>query len=309
MKDYQKAELKMMQEVVRFFDENPNLEKTDNSILKTHVTKLKDFIAQIEKNAIKQEFDNTGYTENKKKAKQELANADVNVTASICSYATDSGKNELYNEFNISISKVNRMSDADLVNYTKTIVATATENIKDLKPYNITAEELTSLTQLNEAYSELLLIPAEERKEKKVATENIKKLISEALQLLKRSLDNDMVHYKDTQPDLYAKYINIREIDDSQTTALSIKGTVSDAHEPAHVLQHVRVTAKFKAGQDWKEMYATTTAKGNYQFKGLPDGKCTVTFELEYYDTITKDIAVYSGKATELNITIKRVIH
>ena len=99
------------------------------------------------------------------------------------------------------------------------------------------------------------------------------------------------------------------KIDDSQTTALSIKGTITDAHEPAHVLQHVRVTAKFKAGQDWKEMYATSTAKGNYQFKGIPDGKCTLTFELEYYETLTKDIAVYSGKATELNITIKRVIH
>jgi hypothetical protein len=295
----------MMQEVVRFFDENPNLEKADNSILKTHVNKLKDFISQIEANAIKQEFDNTGYTQNKKKAKQELANADVNVTASICSYASDTGKNELYNEFNIPISKVNRMSDADLVNYTKTIVATATENIKDLKPYNVTADELTNLTKQNEAYSQLLLIPAEQRKEKKVATENIKKLISEALKLLKRSIDNDMVHYKDIEPDLYAKYINIREIDDSQTTALSIKGKVTDA-DTGKPLQYVRVTAKFKAGQDWKDLHATSTAKGNFQFKGIPDGKCTVTFELEYYNSLSVDTAVHSGKATELNVSIKK---
>ena len=199
MKDYQKAELKMMQEVVRFFNENPDLEK-DNKILKNHINKLKDFITEILKNAIKQEFDNTGYTE------------------------------------------------------------------------------------------------------------NIKKLITEALQLLKRSLDNDMVHYKDTQPNLYAKYINVREIDDTQTTALSIKGNITDA-ETGKPLQHVRVTSRFKAGQDWKEMYATSTQKGNYQFKGIPDGKCTLVFELEFYDTITKEIVVYSDKATELNITIKRVIH
>jgi len=36
MIDYQKVEVKMMQEVVRFFDENPQFEK-DNAILKTHI--------------------------------------------------------------------------------------------------------------------------------------------------------------------------------------------------------------------------------------------------------------------------------
>ena len=307
MTDYQKSELKMMQEVVHFFNENPDFEK-ENKILKDHRVKLKDFVSQIEKNAIKQEFDNTGYTENKKKAKKELANADVNITASICSYATDSGKNELYNEFNIAVSKVNRMTDADIVNYTKTIVKTAEQYKTELKPYNVTADELSSLTKQNEAYSTLLLIPAEARKEKVVATENIKKLISEALKLLKRSIDNDMVHYKDTMHDLYAKYLKIREIDDSQTTALSIKGTVTDA-DTGKPLQYVRVTYKFKAGADYAESVKSTSAKGNYQFKGLPDGKCTLTFELEYYEPISIDTAVHSGKATEVSVVIKRVIH
>ncbi len=309
MKDYQKAELKMMKEVVKFFDDNSTLEK-DNKILKNHIDKLRDLIKQIDDYAVKQNFDNTGYTKNKILAKQDLSNSIVNITASICSYATDSGKNELYQAFNTPISKVGKMSDIDLGNYCNTVLEQAEQYKDELKPYNVTADELVNLTKQNQAYANILLIPAEERKERKVATDNIKKLISESLQLLSRSIDNDMVHYKDTQADLYQTYENMREIDDSQTTALSIIGTVyegaDDDCDGDCELQHVKVGVKFKAGKAWKESVKMTSEKGNYQFKGIPDGKCTVTFELEYYDTVVKEIAVYSDKATKLDVEMKK---
>ena len=307
MTDYQKAEVKMIQEVVHFFDENPQLEK-DNAVLKTHVDKLRAYLISIGKYAVKQTIDTTGYAVNKKAEKQKLADILINISASICSYANDSGKNELYNEFNVPISKVSRMSDADIVNYGNTVLADADKYKKELEPYNLTAEELENLTKQKEAYSHILLIPAEQRKEKAVATDKIKKLIAEALLFIKRSVDFDMVHYKDTDADLYKTYENMREIDDSKTTALSVKGLVVDAHEPTHVLQHAKVTAQFKAGSALKEMKTTTSAKGNYQFKGIPDGKCSLTFELEYYDTLTKDIAVYSDKATDLDVELKKTI-
>ena len=305
MKDYQIAQLKMMQEVERFFTENPNLEK-DNKILKNHVEKLRTYISDIEKNEMKQQFDNTGYAENKKQAKQELANTIVNITASICSFATDTGKNELYNEFKPPISSVKTMSDNNIVNYANTVVATAKKYKTELKPYNVTAEEITALTNKTSEYENILLIPAQERKEKKVATANIKKLISETLQLLKRSIDNDMMHYKDTQSDLYNKYINMREIDDSQTTALSIKGKVIDS-QTKEPLQYVKVTAKFKAGKAWAEKVKSTTHLGNFQFKGLPNGKCTLTFELEYYNKSVTEIAVHSGTTTELYLKLIKI--
>jgi len=306
MTDYQEAELKMMQEVERFFTENPDLEK-ENKILKNHVDKLKVNIADIEKYAMQQQFDNTGYAENKKQAKQELTETIVNITASICSFATDTGKNELYNEFNIPISKVGRMSDIDIVNYAKTLVVAAKKYKTELKPYNVTAEEITVLTNKTEEYSNLLLIPAQQRKEKTVATANIKKLISETLQLLNRSIDNDMMHYKNSETDLYNKYLKMREIDDSQTTALSIKGTVVDANgkEP---LQYVKVSAKFKAGKDWAEKVKSTTDLGNFQFKAIPNGKCKLIFELEYYDKLVVDTAVHGGEFTRVDVELVKTI-
>ena len=56
------------------------------------------------------------------------------------------------------------------------------------------------------------------------------------------------------------------------------------------------------------EYHTKTTAKANCQFKGIPDGKCKFTFTLEFYDTITKKIAVYSDKATQLDVEIKKII-
>ncbi len=313
MTDYQKAEVKMMQEVVRFFDENPQLEK-DNAVLKTHVEKLREYLTSIGKYAVKQNIDTTGYAENKKVEKQKLADSLFNVSASICSYANDNGKNELYNEFDVPISKVSRMSDADIVNYANTVLVEADKYKKELEPYNLTADELVNLTKQKEAYSQILLMPAEQRKEKAVATDKIKTLIAEALQFIKRSVDFDMVHYKDTDADLYQTYENMREIDDSKTTALSIHGTVTDADsdcdgtEDGCTLQHVKVIAKFKPGKAWKEVRAVSSEKGNYQFKGIPDGKCTVTFELEYFDTVVKEIAVYSDKASKLDVQMKKTV-
>ncbi len=304
MTDYQEAEVKMMQEIVKFFDDNPELEK-NNAILKKHVNLIRQKLKDIKKYKIKQEFDNTGYTENKQIAKENLANLIVNITASICSYANDSGKNELYNEFKTPISKVKIMSDARIVGYSDTTIVAVRKYKTELKPYNVSAEDLANLTNLSEEYSQILLVPAHVKKEKEVATTNIKKLIPESLKILDRSIDQDMVHYKDIEPDLYSEYQNMRKIDDSKTTALSIKGIVTGGDAEVEVLQYVKVTAQPETGKAKK---ATTTAKGNYQFKGLPEGKCKLTFTLEYYDTLVVDSVVHSDKFTRLDVVMKKTV-
>ena len=302
MNDYQVVEVKMIQESVNFFDLNPDLEKT-NTILKGHVGLVRINLKEIERNKIIQEFVNTGYTENKKDAKMALANLCVNITSSICSFADDTGKKELYNEFKTPISRVNKMSDANIITYSNTAYKSAKKYKTELKPYNVTAEEITNLKNLSEEYSKILLIPGKERDDRAVATSNIKKLIPETLKIFTRKIDRDMMHYKDTEPDIYKGYEKAREIDDSQTTAISIKGTVVDAdgNEP---LPHVKCTAKFKAGSELAEYHTKTTAKANYQFKGIPDGKCKLIFELEYYDKLVVDTAVYGGEFTRVDVEL-----
>jgi len=307
MTDYQNAELKMFLEVSNFFKTNSEL-TSKNQVIKKHIEKLNLLITDLEKNKAKQEVNTTGYAKEKREAKALLAKTAYKLSAGVRSFATDTNNDPLFNKFKEPESHIRKMSDVGIVNYTKTLAQAIKDNQGNLKNYGITADNLTELnTQITE-YENLLLLPAEQRKEKSVATQNIKDIIKEINNLLNDSVDNDMMQYSQSQPDLYNKYLKIREIDDSQTTALSIKGTVTDA-DTGKPLQYVRVTYKFKAGADYAESVKSTSAKGNYQFKGLPDGKCTLTFELEYYESVSIDTAVHGGKATEVSVVIKRVIH
>jgi len=124
-----------------------------------------------------------------------------------------------------------------------------------------------------------------------------------------------MLQYQDDKPELYKKYEVLREIDDSQTTALSFKGTVEDADsdcdglEDGCPLQYAKVTVKFRAGKAWKEMHAVSTKKGNYQFKGIPEGECTLTFTLEKYDTLIVESVARPDKLTRVDVKMKKTIN
>ena len=306
MTDYQNAEMKMFLEVSNFFNENSEL-TSSNSVIKKHVDSLNKQIADLESYKEKQEIDTTGYAKEKREAKLILAKTIFDLSAAVRSYANDTNKDPLFNEFKKSLSIIKKMADVDIVNYAKTMADAIKKNQKDLKNYGITADDLTELNIKIQEYEAILLKPAKQRKEKTVATDNIKKIISSINNVLSISLDNDMVQYNDTQADLYNKYLKMREIDDSQTTALSIKGTVVDANgkEP---LQYVNVTAKFKAGKEWAEKVKSTTHLGNFQFKAIPDGKCKLIFELEYYDKLVVDTAVHGGEFTRVNVELVKTI-
>ena len=184
----------------------------------------------------------------------------------------------------------------------------ANANLEALKDYGLSDEILKSYTASGEGYEEYLAKPDAIKAEKKTATDEMAEWFKQLNTEFTEFLDNHMMQYKSSQAQFYSDYENARNIYDNPTHALSVKGLVVDGHEPTHILQHAKVTAKFKAGAAFKEMHSTTSEKGNYQFKGIPDGKCTVTFELEYYDTLIKEIAVYGNKATQLDVEMTKTV-
>jgi len=310
MTDRQDAVVDMYQEVDRFFlSEDEKVSK--DKILKKHTDQFHIIVLDIAKFMQAQEFDSKGYAVQKKKAKEDLSNLIFNLTSGFCSFAIDTDNQPVLKEFELSLSVVNRLNDAEFVNYANRLITSLGEYSKDLEPYHITAEDLVNLTKDTQAYSDLLHVPDEVIKNKAIATSKIKELITNGHNLLDDSIDRDMNYYKDKDEPFYLEYEKRREIHDANTHALSLIGTVEDADSDCDgdcELQHVRATVKFKAGKAWKEMHATTSEKGNYQFKGIPDGKCTVTFELEYYDIVVKEIAVYSDKATKLDVKMTKTI-
>ena len=304
MTDKQDAVVDMYQEVNSFFVQHPALTK-DDVVLKNHHNQLTAILEDIAKYNQSQEFDSKGYAAEKKKAKENLAEYIFELSSGFCSFAIDTKNDVISEEFDTSLSVVKRMKDAEFVNYANRLQSELGKYIKDLSPYHITADDITKLANKTTKYSDILHIPDEVTKNKAVATQKIKELIKEAHNLLDKSIDRDMVHYKKTDSELYNEYLKRREIHDAPTTALSIKGTVVDS-QTKEPLQHVKVTVKFKAGKAWAEKVKTSTHLGNFQFKGIPEGKCKLTFTLEYYDTIVVDSVVHSDKYTRLDVVLKK---
>jgi len=304
MTDKQDAVVDMYQEVDSFFVQNPALTK-DDVILKNHHNQLTALLEDIAKYNQAQEYDSKGYAKDKKEAKEKLSELIFELSSGFCSFAVDSKNNVISEEFDTSLSLVKRMKDAEFVNYANRLATELDKYIKDLAPYHITGDDVTNLSNKTAKYTEILHIPDEVTKNKAVATQKIKELIKEAHDLLDKSIDRDMVHYKKTDADLYSEYLKRREIHDAPTTALSIKGTVVDA-DTKEPLQHVKITAKFKAGSELADYHTKSTAKGNYQFKGLPDGKCKLVFTLEYYNKLVVDTAVHGGKLTRVDVELEK---
>ncbi len=310
MTDKQDAIVDMYQEVTRFFEKYKDFIK-DDTVLITHNGELVVIVKDIAKYNAAQEFDSRGFAEKKKKAKTALASDIFKLSSAFGSFAIDTDNQPMLKEFDLSISVVMRLKDAEFMNYSNQLSISLDQYKDELKPYHITAEDLVNLTNNTQAYSDLLHMPEEVIKDKSVATDKIKELITKGHNLIDDSIDRDMVHYKESQKDFYDEYIKRREIYDAQTTHLSLKGTIHDADSDCDgtcVLAHVKCKVKFKPGKAWKEMDCVSTEKGNYQFKGIPDGKCTVTFELDLYDKVEKVISVYSDKSTTLDIEMKKTI-
>ena len=314
MNDYQVSVEKMIDEILQFFKDNSGELKASESVLQKHIESLIELDQELADNKKLQQADIKGISVEKKKAKSEISEDIYRLTGSLRSFATDNNNDLLYQEIDESKSGINKKADEDVLNYCNLVIDRLTQYQKELKPYGLTADELVNLTKQRDAFQEILLRPAQMRKNVKVATANIKSIISKALKLLNDSIDNDMLQYKEKKPELYKQYTVLREIDDSQTTHKSIIGTVHDAdsdcdgREDECALAHVKVTATFKAGQDIANMHTTTSAKGNYQFTSIPDGLCTLTFTHEQYETVTKEITVYSDKATKVDIKMKKTV-
>ncbi len=307
MTDYQNAVAKMINEVLFFFKEMNSKDDDDQTILQKHVAILQGLNTDLEKFKKIQETDIKGIFTEKKNAKKELSINTYKLSGSLRSFATDNGNNLLYQEVDTSKSAINKLADLNLVSYSELVIDKLNKYKEQLVAYAISDKDIEGLTAETANFDELLLKPAKMRKEVKVATANIKALITKMLNLLSESIDNDMLQYQDKQPELYKKYLVIREIDDSQTTALSIKGKVTDAHHPDQPVEYVQVTVKFHPGPELsgnvKSAYTTTTTeKGNFQFKGLPEGACRVKFEKNNYRTLELNSEVHHDKFTKLDV-------
>jgi len=302
MNDIQQSQEKMFLELINFF-ENESEILNNNRILKNHFNKLKQLQAELSKYTLIQFQNYKGYASEKQKTKQILSEKVFSLSSILRSYAVDANDNAIYYQFRLPPSALKKLRDIDIVNYSSQLSKALTDYAKKLKPYKLTNNDITELNNLIAKYSDELLIPTEKRKTRVIATEKIKSLITEILQLIKLSLDNDMVYYKEKLPNLYDRYKIHREIYNHKTVHISLKGEITTAYKPTKPLQWVKVVVKFANNKTFTK---TSTSKGNFMFKKLPKGKCSVSFSLPYHNTITQNTVIEKNNLVKLNVQLEK---
>ena len=306
MKDYQNAVIKMITGTRKFFADRPELDN-NNPVLKAHINTLDEYLSELMTNINNQQINITGNHIAKRKTKVELANLTYRLTAAMSSYAIDNDDLVLYAKVNKSVYGIIRLKDIRTPSYTNFVSNLLTKHKAELVDYGVTENDILELKAKIEDFEELYLLPSIRRKQKKIATEKIKSIISKILLLLRRSIDNDMMYYANSDTNVHDMYKRMRKINDSKTTPLPLIGKVTH-QETGLPLQYVTVTIVAKNNDKAVEQKTITTKKGNYRFKKLDEGINKITFDRSYYNILNTEVVIIKNSRTRLNVSIEKEV-
>jgi len=277
------------------------------SIVLEKITKL---LEEIEVVNTKQQITSAGATKKKTKIRKELDKLSNVFFGSFRSYARSIDDVQLYEKYDQSLTEIKDIKDTEVIGQNQAVIAFATEHLKDLKDFGTTQQMIDEYKAVASDFKAQLAVPQAIIAERKTLTQKLKDLFKELDELLSEDLDNLMMQFITKNPDFYTDYQNARIIYDDASISKSLMGTVFDADDDCDggkcPLQYVKVTVKFKAGSELADSVKSTSTKGNYQFKKLHEGACVVTFEKNYYETLTVESEIHKNAMTRLNVQLKK---
>jgi hypothetical protein len=279
----------------------------ENTVFSDTVNNIDKLFEEINITIARQNRTTGGLTTQKNKSRKILNNTTNIFLGIFRSNAKTIGDENLFDNSDKSLSDIKYISNSEIISYVDTIIAYANTNIEALKEYGISEEMIARYGEEAKSFTKYYTAPQEIIAEKKTATLHLKKLFKQLDLLITEHLDNHIMQYKDKERQFYQDYLNARTIFDEPTITKSMMGKVLD-EETGLPLENVKVTVIFKNGLALATYTKTTTAKGNFQFKGLPSGKCKVTFEFPYYDILEVDSVIFDNTLTRLNVAIKKTV-
>jgi len=307
MDDNQENYLSMINKVQEVLHTYQTIFEKNKIILNT-LASIDQWEKKVQDAHIRQQFDYSTLIEEKNKAKAKLVTQSVVLISIVRSYAADIDDNDLYKKVNYSKSAISHLRDNVIHDFGQFLLEQATNLFDTLTNYGLTQEYLDKYKTTVKTYTAAIPKPGAAIAKKAEATKELKYAVSELKKLVNRKLDNNMLLYMATNPEFYQAYISARKIYDTGYTTLAVKGNVMDAitQKPLY-----KVFVKFRPGSalsnSVKSVTKTTTLKGNYQFKGLPEGSSTLTFEKDNYETVEKKVEIIHGSTEKLDVALKPI--
>ncbi len=240
----------------------------------------------------------TGITMDKTQARLALCNEAAGIAAAIFAYASSISDNEMKEQVNYPVSKLQNTNDELLIPVCNNILSIATTNAAAIIPYGVSAARVTAFEDIIEDYQNLIPNPRNAVSNRSAVRTSLKNLFKDADLMFKSQLDKLALQFKTTEEDFYNTYKNNRIILDAATSNTQATGTITDSvtNQP---IPNVTINVI-------DQIYtATSNATGDYTIKIPVPGTYNLTFIAGGYNTkVQNGVVLTLGQSTTLNIQL-----
>lgn len=170
-----------------------------------------DYVTEIFAVSELQERDNTGVTKTKKSTREALIQQMLKISRKCVGYASGVNDEVFLQLIRFGESELKHMADADLVKKAEDMFTVVTPKLADLDGYNITEDDLDTLSGLKNDFVSIYTAPIGNKKTKAKLTERLNLLISNADGVLSK-MDDQVGALYDIDPDFCDEYKRNRVI-------------------------------------------------------------------------------------------------
>ena len=239
-----------------------------------------------------------GFKIQKSDAKLKMVNNAITIANAIRALALITGDTVLANNFKFTAPKLLSLRDTTVANTATFIQLKGVELEADLVSYGITNAMLVELEDDIENYNDILSQPRQNIVDRKFINFTINNLFKECNQQLVL-MDALITLLKDTNPEIYYTYFNDRQVVNTGSRKIAIRGHVYNNENAPISGASVRVA---------DGPVTKTTALGYYEFKYLPEGVHKFIFEYPGLTPVEQYITTINGQRMDFNVTLEPII-
>lgn len=174
---------------------------------------LDELIARIKDKS--QEIDGLeSVTELKDKLKGMVVIKISGLSGTLQSYAYDVGKEDFAKTVKATKSDLNAMKERELLIFSNMAIEKATEKVGELADFGVSSEMLTEIQTTVDEFGALIGQPRTIRNTKFIALDTIEELFAECRILLNKKMDNNMLMFRENNPEFHSGYDRARTIVD-----------------------------------------------------------------------------------------------
>lgn len=256
-------------------------------------------ITQLQSEVNKQMLATSGVTEEKNAARLALEDKAFFISGVASGYASANNLMPLYERVRFNRSDFSIMNDQEILGACTTLY-TQVNPVAALLGPSVTAAVLTAFNTQITSFAQVMKNPREAVSARALATANIKKMLPDIINnVLERRLDNDVIALSISNPDFVGIYNNVRAIDSSPTTSLSL--TITCLNQDGSPLANVDINI------DGGAVTRISSARGYNTVLNLAEGSHSLTASKPGYADVTLSFVTVAEETLELLVTMHTI--